>query len=491
MASEWAWREMRGAAVPDVRARGSLADVCEGLADQPGLSFSAAAGTAGRQAFRRLGSSNGGPAETVAAAQQDAAGDVQEAPPAAGVSRTVGVPQLLAGHVQETAQRCGALPRVLVAQDTTELKFPHSPLTEGLGPTGTDPHSKGLLSHSALALSPAGTPLGVLHLSLWAREQEAYGQRHGRRRRVVAEKESHKWLSGLRAVEAALPATQEVVVIQDREGDVFALLAEPRGPRTHLLLRAAQNRKVQWTLPDGQGATDSLFAVAAAGTIVGSLTVQVPRRRGQDEAQATLEIRVTAVVVQPPRHRKAGDPDTSQAVTLIQAVELHPPAGETRIEWVLVTTLPVPDAPTAVEVVGYYACRWRIERLHYTLKSGLQVEALQHETRETLDRVVALYYVVAWHLLWLTYVAREAPTAPAATVLREVEIRVLQQVTGRPVHTAQEAVEALGILGGYAPYRSALPPGVKVLWRGYRRLQDMLLGYWAHAVPRNCASSNL
>lgn len=478
MQSDWAWNEMKGATRLDVRVRGSLADLCEHLAEHPELSFSAACGSASRQALGRLGANREAPAAPAA-------------PERAPASLPLGPDALLAGHLQETARRCGAYARVLVAQDTTELQFPHSPLAEGLGPTSKDPESRGLLSHSALALSPAGTPLGLLHLALWARARETHGQRQARRRRVTEEKESQKWLAGLRAVEAALPPEQEAVVIQDREGDVFALLAEARRPRLHLLLRAAQNRKVHWTPPQGPPRTDLLFAVAATGPVVGSLTVQVPRRRGQEEATATLEIRVAQVLVYPPRHRKAGEPNTPQAVTLIRAAELAPPAGETAIEWVLVTTLPVPDAAAAVEVVGYYACRWRIERLHYTLKSGLHVEKLQHETRETLDRVLALSYLVAWRLLWLTYVAREAPEAPATVVLPAEEIRLLEQVTGRPVRSAQEVVRALALLGGYTPYRTALPPGVKVLWRGYRRFQDMRLGYYAHAAPPDCAALNL
>src|SRR5437868_3579677 len=129
MESDWAWNEMKGAAVPDVRLRGSLADVCERLAEQPGLSFSAAAGPAGRQAFRRLGS-----VTVLAAAADGVVGPTDRVP-----ALPIGPPHLLAGHLQATATRCGAYRRVLVAQDTTELQFPHSPLTEGLGPTGTGP----------------------------------------------------------------------------------------------------------------------------------------------------------------------------------------------------------------------------------------------------------------------------------------------------------------------------------------------------------------
>ncbi len=43
--------------------------------------------------------------------------------------------------------------------------------------------------------------------------------------------------------------------------------------------------------------------------------------------------------------------------------------------------------------------RWRIERLHFTLKTGgRQVEDLQLESRERLERAITLYSIVAWRL---------------------------------------------------------------------------------------------
>ena len=50
------------------------------------------------------------------------------------------------------------------------------------------------------------------------------------------------------------------------------------------------------------------------------------------------------------------------------------------------------------------------QRLHFALKSGgSDIEALQLETRERLERAVTLYSVVAWKLLWMTYQVRRDP----------------------------------------------------------------------------------
>lgn len=476
---DWAWEEWRDATALDVRLRGSMADLCAQLAAQPELSFSAAAGSAGRQAFARL-------SKLFATEPRPVAGD-GEGTPEAGSVQPEWAPSrapapLLAGHRVATVERCQAFPRVLVAQDTTEIHLPHSPLPlapGGLGPTNTQRDKPGLLSHAALALSPDGLPLGVLDLALWARDPEGYGQRSTRKQRPTAAKESQKWLAGVSAVEAALPPDTEVVILQDREGDVFDLLAQARRPRTYLLLRAAQNRTVRWEHAPGERVQGRLFEVAATAPVVGELTVAVPRRKGVEEETAHLELRAVQLSVCPPQRLPQSQRPAPQVVTLIRAAETSPPAGQPAIEWVLVTTLPVRTAAEVLTVVGYYACRWRIERLHYVLKSGLQIEKLQHAQRPQLERAVTLYYLVAWRLTWLTYLGRAAPTLAASTVFTEVELRILGHATRRPVGTVGEAVLALGCLGGYAPYRTALPPGVKVLWRGYRRLQAALLGYAA------------
>lgn len=367
MDPDWASRELRYATALDVRVRGSIADVCAALAAAPGVAFSAAAGTDGRQAFGRLGPPvkkvPEWPEDTAEPAPESAPADPEVAPwrPSSEPAR------LLAGHVVQTVERCRAYPLVLAAQDTTELHFPHSriPLAAaGLGPTSTEPHKRGMLAHSTLALSPEGLPLGVLDLALWSRDPEEFGQSAQRNQRATAQKESQKWLHGVTAVEAALPPEQPVLVIQDREGDVFAWLAQLRRENTHLLFRAAQDRKVAWRDADGAAQQGRLFAVAAASPVCGTLTVQIPRRKGQDEEQATLELRAVQLHVCAPQNWAKADRPPAQLVTVIQALEVAPPAGQPAIRWVLVTTHPVARPADVVQMVGYYACRWRIERLH-------------------------------------------------------------------------------------------------------------------------------
>ena len=128
-------------------------------------------------------------------------------------------------------------------------------------------------------------------------------------------------------------------------------------------------------------------------------------------------------------------------------------------------------------MVGYYAKRWVIERLHFTLKSGLRAERLQIDDAGSLKHALAIYYVVAWRLLHLTYLAREQPDAPASEAFEAEELAVLAGATQREVTTLVEAVLAVAELGGWQRYRTAPPPGVKSLWVGWITLRGMVQGY--------------
>ncbi len=96
--------------------------------------------------------------------------------------------------------------------------------------------------------------------------------------------------------------------------------------------------------------------------------------------------------------------------------------------------------------------RWRIERLHFALKSGgSQVERLQLETRERLERAITLYTIVAWRILWMTYQVRINPDQSPTVAFSADEIDALERVaatqsparrSGQPF-TLRDAVRAI------------------------------------------------
>jgi hypothetical protein len=458
MADDWAVREMAGVELKDGRRVKSVIRICTALGEQPQQSLSASLGPGLRQAGHRI----------------------FEHPDTT-------VDRLLAGHIAATSERCREHPFVLIAQDTTVFVY-HQEHIVGLAPVNGSERSRGLLSHGALALTPDGTPLGVIHLDLWGADAAAPAPPLGPPRNFE-DRESYKWTVALQSVSQRIPDETRALLIQDREGDLFQFLSEPRPPHIDLLVRAAQDRVVEYEVltstsaaPECANERGRLFGVAAAAPGFGCCEVLLPPRSAQKGRPARrarlarLELRVTEVRIQPPGSGPLRQRDEVR-LWLVQAHELEPPPNEEPIHWVLLTTQPVDDAAAATRTVGYYARRWTIERLHYTLKSGLKAERLQIDDAESLKHCLALYYVVAWRIMYLTHLARECPQQPADRVLEAGELEVLEAVTKRVVATIAQAVSAIAVLGGHEPYRNGPPPGVKSLWNGLQRLAAMVIGW--------------
>jgi len=504
MNEDWAMQEMSGAQLADPRQVRSVVRICACLEEYPDLSFTAAVGPGLRQAGHRIFEHKG-----------------------------TSVDGLLAGHVAATAQRCAEFPRVLIAQDTCTFTYKQDQII-GLALLNQSKRTRGLMGHSALAMTTTGTPLGVLHLEFWGGDYDAPPKLHDKKL-PLEERESYKWHLGLQSVSRALPPAVEGVLIQDREGDIFPLFVAKRPANLHLLVRASHDRSIRYekleapepcAVPTGTGKLGEaalpaaalvpgapgeppekeplrtelgkLFEVAAAAPVMGTLRIQVPRKparpnqAAQPTRKAELVIRVTEVRLQ----RPSGDAamkvlPREVSVWVVYAAEKSPDvAPDDRIAWVLISTLPIADASAAQEIVGYYARRWTIERLHFTLKSGLGVERLQIDDAQSLGHALALYYVVACRHLQLTYLARNEPDREAAEWLTEDELAVLVAAEKRPVVTIAEAVRAIAKLGGYAWYRTAPPPGVKVLWLGLQRLHGMAEG-WSLRRASELASESM
>lgn len=442
----WAAREMAWACVTHGKERTSLTKAISRLHENSGVSFSAALGNDVRQAVRRLF-------------------DKDEITPQA----------IIAGHIAATVQRIEqAKPDlVLVPSDTTEFDFTHHPSARDLGPLHKDRF--GFLSHEGIALSDEGMLFGLLHLDLWKRTQ--IGTRDEKRKKPYTEKESFKWAKVLSSVEERLPADQAALLIQDREADIFAFVAHPRRSNINLLIRASEPRRVEVARGDQESKVELLFDAISRVAPSGTYTFTVPRRPDQAPRQATLEVRFCRLTLLAPVNRHKEDPCEPQKVWVVQVSEMAPPDGITPVEWTLLSTLPVTTVDEARAMVVRYSRRWLIERLHYTLKSGCNVEKLQLDDFDSLTKAISLYYIVAWRLLHLTYMARVDGTSPPSTVLTEDELTVLTKANKMPIETIAHAVIAIAKLGGYTSYKNAPPPGVKVLWLGWRKLDNMVEGY--------------
>jgi hypothetical protein len=368
--------------------------------------------------------------------------------------------------------------RVLVIQDTTTLDYRSHPATQGLGPTGGGDGSAGhgMLVHSALAVSEEGVPLGLVAQKTWTRDPQAVGSRHERRRRPLEDKESFRWIETMQAVEAAIPAGVGILHITDREGDIFELFAAPRREDSHLLVRAARlERRVS-------GPQKHLYEAAQAAEVVGQFTMLLRRHPNRQAREATVQVQLCHLSLLPPTGG-VHEPNLQPiAVSVVRVCEINPPSQADAVEWLLVTDQPLESFDDACDCARNYSLRWLIERYHFTLKSGCGIEDSQLRQADRLERLLALYCIVAWRLLWMTYAARSDGDKPCTPTFSSVEWQALWAYhhQGQPLPNAaptlREAVLWTAKLGGFLGRKGDGDPGPKVLWRGITRLHNIVIG---------------
>lgn len=374
---------------------------------------------------------------------------------------------------------------VLLVQDTTDFDFKQHPAAEGMGPLDNE-YTWGFKAHSTLAVSVKGVPLGLFEQEIWARDPETTGKRHQRHDLPIEDKESYKWIKALpqMPLDARL---EQVIAVADREADIYEFLNEALGYNVEFIVRARHDRKL---------ATEDqkLFAHVRQMPLAAQYMLELPRRPGREAREAQVELRYATVTIQAPQRAQT----EQQTITLqvIEVYEPHPPAGQEALHWVLLTSLPVASLEQAQQIIQWYCYRWLIERFHYVLKSGCRIEERQLREEKRLERLLGVFNYVAWRLLWLTYQAREEPEASCLAALEPEEWQALYAHTHRTTEipstppTLHEAVRWIAKLGGFLGRKGDGDPGVKVLWRGWQRLQDIVTTWTlTHPPPQDVGNA--
>lgn len=381
---------------------------------------------------------------------------------------------ILQSVYEATARRCAGIEEILAIQDTTSLMFPRArEAAEDLGYVSDD-DLPSLQMHSAMALRENGVALGLLRVNIWARDIAERGKKHERKKRPIEEKESAKWLDGIKSVQHVLDAElsprdrPRVIHVMDREGDIHEVFEQIDKSSDGAVIRAAQNRRVVGEDQDLDYAHDLVRRQEPLAKRI----VEVPRRPGRQARQAKVELRACPVLLNPRSSQRR-----RIALSLIEVREYDTPADEEPLHWLLWTTEPAASLEEVLRIIEIYKKRWRIEDFHLTLKSGCEVEKLRMHRGERIAKTIAIYAPMAARIVELRDLARTEPEAPCTEVLSEPEWRALwnaihdepPSLTADPPNIRQ-AVLWIGRLGGHLNRKGDGMPGVTTLWRGLRDL---------------------
>lgn len=387
---------------------------------------------------------------------------------------------MLSGHIAATVERAHASDSdyLIAAQDTTYYNYSGHESLSGLGVI--QGKLQGLMQHNVLLCDELGLTLGLLNQQYWTRQ--------GGMDLPAGVKESQKWFNGLSAVnQQAKDSDKRWVVTCDREGDIFEFFKAERAPSVDLLVRVFQPRRVEVL---SAGTVRHLSTVAEHLDDYGQYQVQI--ERDHRTVELTLRLQGAAVSIYPGKDLSIAKHKT-QGLSLVVATEVACQEVKSKkdcfspkkaVTWFLLTSLPIDTPDDLQRVVRFYALRWRIERLHFTLKSGaLDVEKLQFDDVHTLTNGLAFYSVVAWQLLALTYGLRHNPDRPAEAIFDETEVTLLKHLARKPIRSLRDAVLAMTKLIGFAPSKKQPLPGIKVLATAIERFSFSTQAAQALAKP--------
>ncbi len=193
-----------------------------------------------------------------------------------------------------------------------------------------------------------------------------------------------------------------------------------------------------------------------------------------------LEIKYRRITVLPPIGKQKCYPPLR--LTVLQATEVDAPAHRNKLEWKLITDLPVRTRHDAIEKLDWYAMRWKIELFHKILKSGCKAEDSKLRTAQRLTNIIAIFCIISWRIFWMTMLNRASHDCPARAALTTQEIGLLQHMIKKKSPHAEsvslsKCLLQIAKLGGYLARASDPPPGNTVMWRGLVRLSDIQLGF--------------
>ena len=365
---------------------------------------------------------------------------------------------------------------VLAVQDTTDLDLTGQRVAKEIGSLNY-PNRKGYHAHNHLFFNAQGIGLGMFDQFFWNRNAEDFGL--DRTLWALEDKESIRWVNQLNELQAFFADFPQHTVIDicDREGDFYEMFQARRAANVHLLIRSNKDKELV--------NEEKLWATLAAQVESHTYRTKVYDDNGKAH-ELTFQVKFSAVTIKANYRARRDQPEQSNPVDLngILVEQVSPLQGWQKkpVVWRLLTTLPVGSFEAALQVIGFYILRWRIEVFHYVLKQGCHVQDTQIEEPGAVKNLITFYSLLAWKVLNLRYGASEQSEAPIeAFGFTQKEFIILATFlnhlgrtkidTSQPCPNIGQFAQCIKALATTAKSKKSRPPGVKALWAGIEKLQ--------------------
>lgn len=382
--------------------------------------------------------------------------------------------RIMISHQEKIVERCKALGKdIYVIQDTTTITpSQRYGISKDLGhitrkdSSNKDSGCHSYLLHNSLCISSDDMPLGLLSQKIYTHNNKSTSLRDSRKQRPIEEKESYRWLESLYCCNKLLSdVDSRVIMISDRESDIYEYLQEANRLEQKVILRSFTNRN---TTIKGIKLSDFLSNLISCGSysfidhnynnhnidvFYGKVTFKSPNRSKKSTSFALSNI----------------------SYNVIYAKESN--VNEDGIEWILLTNIDINDYKQALEIIKAYSKRWHIENFHKVLKTAFRIEDIRLESYEKIQKLATLLSIIAYRLYYLVHIGRIAPNKSCTTLLSKYEWQSLcLQVKNSIPKTApsiSQAITYIAIMGGYFNRKSDPKPGLIPIWRGWRKLNNI------------------
>ena len=381
---------------------------------------------------------------------------------------------------------------VLCIQDTTEINLSgHSGRIhkdQYIGTTNAKgEQGLGFFLHPSLVLdAQSGVPYGYSDVKIWNRPL-AFRSKHQRQyhKLPIRQKESYKWIEVSRNTQAALSDVVEgMLIVQDREGDIYEQFAVVPDRQTDLLIRARTDRR----LADGA----KLFDCLSDQPPQGAYEVNIPAKAGRKQRTALMQVRYRCVEITKTAATSKGVAE-QVPLYLVEAKEIGY-NGRDRICWRLLTTLAVASIDMAKGCLRWYSWRWTIEEIFKILKKeGYDIEASELEYGSSIRKLCLMIMetVIKIFLMRLAYAQPETELAAescfneAEQEFLEDQIVTLEGKTDKQKNPYKQKdlkryTWAIARLGGWKGYQSQRRPGITTLSIGLKYFKAAFEGWKIH-----------
>lgn len=401
----------------------------------------------------------------------------------------VNMQKLLEPHILFSIERLKGVQAVLIAHDTTVLKFSHDDEEmhrDGFEKKSTFTSSINLhISYAAVYMDNILIPVGIVAASTFEAKPKE-GSSYDR------------WYKQAVEVDKLIKSRHEsinVIHIMDREADSYEMMSDfdkinvnfviRMCSRERLVFDGSNEKKLSDLISRERENPDSKRLISLSSRSKNRGSNAKKKHPPRKERSAEVSIYSKEIKLKRPKRLDSATSEDLE-VFYVECIEEQSPSPDEEIYWGIFCSKALMGKISSDKIVDIYAGRWIIEELNKAIKSGCAIEERQVQSIHTMENTIALLLPFAHRLLQSKWMYHVKPDAPASDYFSSAELNLLSYLRGlKPGASIREATIAVAEMGGYQK-RPSTVPGWQTITSGFQELLKMLEGY---ALVKNALSS--